>query len=385
MISLRPKRRSQKRETGERKNSRKTTVYWCTVACTVVAVLGFVITYGKELVGSATAHGKGPEGSVVVTQEYVINAAEPAETVNEGAEVQTLTSSPTVEATVFNKTAHRVLIEQARVSIETYATLRLCFTQGGGPMPQPNPYVIHLAVNPLPSERMVEAPMHEQIGPEEVDRIALRFGANLAGAGGYALYLLHIQLHVYGKKQDLDLGRFALSAPGRIPTFSGYLPDENSFLQEFTTGSFKAAHLETTWCLKHNLASLHQILDNSAKRAPELALFDQPVLASQWGQLQDHLPPRQAAIRLLEEDGAPEEAGDAVYAAEQTKDPGFEARIRKQASQQLLGWASKDLGTVEPVVIEQLVREALAMWSSERGRLLLREVQQSFAQGRGVR
>lgn len=385
MISLRPKRRSQKRETGERKISRKTVVYWCTVVCAVITVLGFVLTYGKELVGSATAHGNGPEGSVVVTQEYVINAAEPAETVNEGAGVQTLTSSPTVEATVFNKTAHRVLIEQARVSIETYATLRLCFSQGGGPMPQPNPYVIHLAINPLPSERIVEAPMHEQIGPEEVDRIALRFGANLAGAGGYALYLLHIQLHIYSEKKDLDLGRFVISAPGRIPTFSGYLPDENSFLQEFTTGSFKAAHLRTTWCLKHNLASLHQILDNSAKRAPELALFDQPVLASQWGQLQDHLPPRHAAIRLLEEDGGPEEAGDAVYAAEQTKDPGFEARIRKQASQQLLGWASKDLRTVEPAVVEQLVREALAMSPSERGRLLLREVQQSFAQERRVR
>jgi hypothetical protein len=384
MISLRPKRRSQERETGERKISRKTVVYWCTVVCTVIAVLGFVLPYGKELVGSATAHGKGPEGSVVVTQEYVINAAEPAETVNEGTGVQTLTSSPTVEATVFNKTAHRVLIEQARVSIETYATLRLCFTQGGGPMPQPNPYVIHLATNPLPSERLVEAPMHEQIGPEEVDRIALRFGADLAG-GGYALYLLHIQLHVYGEKKDLDLGRFALSAPGRIPTFSGYLPDENSFLQEFTTGPFKAAHLQTTWCLKHNLASLHQILDNSARRAPELTLFDQPVLASQWGQLQDHLPPRYAAIRLLEEDGGSEDAGDAVYAAEQTKDPGFEARIRKQASQQLLGWASRDLGTVEPAIVEQLVREALAMSSSERGRTLLRVVQQSLAQGRGVR
>jgi hypothetical protein len=384
MSWLRPKRRSEKRRTPKRKISRKTILFWCTVVCTVIAVLGFGLTDGKKLVESATAH-KGPEGAVVVTQEYVINAAEPAEAINEGTGVQTLTSSPTVEATVFNKTAHRVLIEQTRVSIEAYATLRLCFTQGGGPMPQPNPYVIHLAINPLPSERVVEAPLHEQIGPEEVDRIALRFGADLSGAGGYALYLMHIQLHVYGEKKDLDLGRFALSAPGRIPTLSGYLPDDNSFLQGFTTGPFKAAHLRTTWCLKHNLASLHQILDNSARRAPELALFDQPVLASEWGQLQDHLPPRQAATRLLEEDSGPDDAGDAVYAAEQTKDPGFEGRIRKQASQQLLGWASKDLGTVEPAVVEQLVREALAMWSSERGRLLLMEVQQSFAQGPRVR
>jgi hypothetical protein len=385
MSWLRPKRRSQKRRTAKRKISGKTVTLWCAVVGTVTSVLAFGLTDGKQLIESATANGKGPEGSVVVTQEYVINTAEPAEAVNEGTRVQTLTSSPTVEATVFNKTAHRVLIEQARVSIEAYETLRLCFSQGGGPLPQPNPYVIHLATNPLPTERVVETPMHEQIGPEEVDRIALRFGADIAGAGGYALYLLHIQLYVYGEKRDLDLGRFALSAPGRIPTFEGYLPDENSFLQEFTTGSFKAAHLQTTWCLKHNLASLHQILDNSARRAPELALFDQPVLASQWGQLQDHLPPRHAAIRLLEEDGGPEDAGDAVYAAEQTKDPGFEARIRKQASQQLLGWASKDLGTVEPAIVEQLVREALAMWSSERGRLLLREVQQSLAHSSPLR
>lgn len=89
-----------------------------------------------------------------------------------------------------------------------------------------------MPTNPLPSERSVEAPLHEQIGPEEVDRIALRFGANLAGTGGYALYLLHIQLHVYGEKQDLNLGRFARSAPGRIPTFDGYVPDQNSFLQQ---------------------------------------------------------------------------------------------------------------------------------------------------------
>jgi len=382
MSPLRLKRRSQEKGTARRKISRKTILFWCTVVCTVIAVLGFGLTVGKELVESATAHGKDPEGTVVVTQEYVINAAEPAEAINEGTGAQTLTSSPTVEATVFNKTAHRVLIEQARVSIEAYATLRLCFSQGGGPGPQPNPYVIHLATNPLPSERVVEAPMHEQVGPEEVDRIALRFGADLSGAGGYALYLLHIQLHAYGEKKDLDLGRFALSAPGRIPTLAGYLPDDNSFLQGFTTGPFKAAHLEITWCLKRNLAALHQILDNSARRAPELALFDQPVLASQWRQLQDHLPPRQAATRLLEEDSGPDDAGDAVYAAEQTKAPRFEALIRKQASQQLLGWASKELETVEPAVVEQQVREALAMWSSERGRLLLRQVQQSRAQGR---
>jgi hypothetical protein len=292
--------------------------------------------------------------------------------------VQTLTSSPTVEATVFNKTSHRVLIEQVHVSIEAYATLRLCFSQGGGPMPQPNPYTIRLAANPLPSERVVEAPLHEQIGREEVDRIALRFGADISGAGGYALYLLHIQLHIYGEKKDLDLGRFALSAPGRIPTFSGYLPDENSYLEEFTSGSFKAAHLQTTWCFKHNLASLHQILDNSARRAPELALFDQPVLASQWGRLQDHLPPRPAAIRVLGEG----DSQDAVYAAEQTKDPGFEARIRRQASQQLLTQASKQLGSVDSVYVEQRVREALAIWPSQRGRMLLREVQQRMAQER---
>jgi hypothetical protein len=384
MRPLRLKRRSR-RGAAKRKSRRETIIFWCELVGTFIIVLTFVLTFGKKSIESTPAHATRPEGKVAVTQEYVINAAEPAEVVNEGAGVQTLTSSPTVEATVFNKTADRVMIEQARVSIEAYATLRLCFTQGGGPLPQPNPYVIHLAINPLSSERVVEAPMHEQIGPEEVDRIALRFGADLSGAGGYALYLLHIQLQVYGEKKDLDLGRFALSAPGRIPTFSGYLPDQNSFLQEFTTGSFKSYHLQTTWCLKRNLASLHQILDNSARRAPELALFDQPVLASRWGQLQDHLPPRQAATRLLAEDGGPEDAGDAVYAAEQTKDPGFESRIRKQASRQLLGWARKGLGTVEPAIVEQQVREALAMWSSERGRLLLREVQQSLAQGRGTR
>ncbi len=360
------------------RNWRKTISFWCGVVVAVIAVLTFVLTYGQKLVQSAPAHARLPEGSVLVTQEYVLNAAEPAETVDEGDGVQTLTSSPTVEATVFNKSSHRVLIEQARVSIEAYATLRLCFSQGGGPMPEPNPYTIHLAANPLPSERVVQAPMHEQLGPEEVDRIALRFGADISGAGGYALYLLHIRLHVYGESKDLDLGRFALSAPGRIPTFSGYLPDENSFLREFTTGPFKASHLQTTWCLKHNLASLHRILENSARRAPELALFDQPVLASQWGRLQDHLAPWPAAIHLLREG----DAQDAVYAAEQTKDPGFEARIGKQGSQQLLSQASRELGSVDPAFIEQDVREALAMSSSQRGRVLLREVQQRLAQER---
>src|ERR1700735_4901062 len=109
MSWLRPKRRSQKRRTAKRKISGRTVTLWCAVVGTVTSVLAFGLTDGKQLIESATANGKGPEGSVIVTQEYVINTAEPAEAVNEGTRVQTLTSSPTVEATVFNQTAPRGL------------------------------------------------------------------------------------------------------------------------------------------------------------------------------------------------------------------------------------------------------------------------------------
>jgi hypothetical protein len=373
-----PFRRTHAENADGSRRLRESVAFWCAVATAVIALLTFFLTFGDKLIASAPAAKRHPEGRLVIAQVYMNNGPERSYVADDYGQVQTLASSPTVEAMLLNRSRQRVLVTHASVTIEAYAAFNLCFSQGGGPVPRPNPYVIALPVNPLPDERTIEVPIYEQLRPEDVDRIALRFSSDVSGLGGYGIYLLHIRLRVYGEPKVLDLGRFAISTPASLPTFAGYLPNENAFLQQFVSGSFKSARLSATWCFKRNLASLQQVLAPPSTRAPQLELFDQPALASRWPQLQDHLPPRQAATRLIGE----HQATDAVYAASQTGDAAFETRIRGQAAGQLFAAASSEVSLSPPTFTEQEVLLALGMQPSERGRTLLREIRQRLAQQR---
>jgi hypothetical protein len=256
--------------------------------------------------------------------------------------------------------------------------MSVCYSQGGGQVPEPNPYTIKLATLPLPQERLVEAPLHEQIPAGEADRIALRFTADGLGFEGYSLYRLAIALKIHGSAKPLDIGRFVLSAPAGIPGYGDFIPEDNTFLKQFVSGPLKPERLHVTWCLKRNLASLLSILSGPGQRTPELALLDRPVIASGWSSFQDHLPARAAALRLM----AHKDPELAAFAASQTGDRAFEEKVRSQASAHLLDLAREQLhGEAQSFYGEQLVRMALSIQSTPQGQELLEKFQRRAGGG----
>jgi hypothetical protein len=380
---LPPSYRSRLENEPSAKESRRESVfYWAAVLGALGALATIVlaaIAMAGQFGGDSHAKPGRTAGALAITQAYVRNTAEEAYADASGSQVQTLASSPAIEMLLFNGSARHALIEGARVTIESYAHIELCFTQGGGPVPEPHPYVIRLPVLPLSSEDLIESHLHDEIAPESADRIALRFGTPLLGSGEYGLYQMRVQLQEYGSSKLLDAGQFVLSLPAGIPSYDGYLPEDNAYFKQFISGDFKLARVQVTWCLRHNLASLLTILASPGKRSPELALLDHPVLASRWSQMQHYAPPRTAALELLNQ----KRAELAVFAASETGDRAFSERVRTRAVKQLLGEAEKQLTATEPSLSgERDIRVALHMEPSSRGQEMLVEFQRRLASGR---
>jgi hypothetical protein len=362
------------------KRRRENIVYVCTVLGGLAAFATIVLAV-TSLAGTSSsgAHGsrrKDPEGQLVITEAYVRNGAEESYTDQQGPLRQSLSSSPTIDVLLHNGSRRHLLVERAKTTIESYGYVYLCFSQGGGPLPEPPPHVTRLPVFPLQSEDVVETHLRDEIPPEESDSIPLLFDAPRPQFEGYGIYKLRVQLRVYGSKTPLNVGRFVLSMPSTLPSYDGYFPEDNDFFKQFISGPFKGAWLAVTWCLKRNLDSLQSVLSGAGIRSPELALLDRPVLASHWARLQDRTPPRRAALLLLRQ----RQAALAVFAASRSGDLVFESLVRRRAATALLDTAEKQLTASQPTESgEQEVRMALEIEQTPRGRQLLMEFERRLS------
>jgi hypothetical protein len=359
------------------RSRRESVLFWCgvvTTAATLAALGWAVATFLLSSPAAANRH----EGRVEITQAYVKNGAEESYVDPTGSERQTLSSAPTVELMLYNGTGERVLVVGARVTIEAYGEMGLCFSQGGGPVPEPSPYTIHLQTRPMPSERVVKANLHDQIPAREPDRIGLRLSSPGSGFERYSLYRLEIQLIVHGSAKPLDAGRFVVVIPGTLPSYGQYLPEDNATLRQFVTGPFKSSRLSTTWCFKRNLSQMGAILSGPGERSSDLELLDHPVIANGWGKLQDHLPAHAAALALLHE-----EPQLAAYAAAQSGNAQFAHGIAVQAAARLLQRANELVAQSGPSTFaEQEVRASLLLHSSPRALETLAELKRRLAEVR---
>jgi hypothetical protein len=354
---------------------RDSITFWCGVVVAIATVITLAITALGSGDSSAPSTATAKEGHLQLTDAYIKDGPEEDFSNSTGPQRQTVSSTPTIELLLLNGTAVRQLITAALITVEGYARLETCFSQGGGPIPEPYPYVIGLPAQPLPSERALEAHLHDQIGPDEPDRLALRFATPGVSGLSSSIYRLHIGLRTTGTTKPFDAGRFIVTTPGAILDFGSIIPVENTFLEQFVTGDFKSesSRLHVTWCMKRNLAALEAILGGRGRRTPELALLDHSTLASRWTQLQDHTPARLAATRLLKM----ADPLNAAYAAEQTADPTFQAQVKTLAAKELLARAGRELtgGGTPSVYGEALVRSAIELKPSEGARAMLAEFQ----------
>lgn len=302
-----------------------------TVAAIVAAVVG-VITIIQAV---SPGHKPAPPGELVA-KAWVLNGEEASVAGRDSLGHQTLASTPTVEAVLENSTSKPVRILGERVTIEDYAFLELCFSQGGGAeVPPAGNTVLRLPALPLPGESRLEGHQHGEIGPNDGGgRLTITFAAPKMGFG---VYRLRVQLETQDPKQSVDLGSFVLSEPAALPRFGLYLPEDGRVISQIKhelqadaaipkSEIAKEEHV-AAWCFRRNLANLERVVHGQGKRSPELAALYKPVLAPHWERSLSFGSPREAALETI---------GDrplaAVFAAMATGDPKFERAVRSKVA-----------------------------------------------------
>lgn len=339
------------------------------LAAAVVTILAGTLGLVSALSPASSSRPPQHTGAVILTAAYVKNPEEAMYIAANGQMTQTLESTPTIETLVHNETAHRVLITAVAIRIEAFANMHVCFSQGAGPIASPSPYVIPLPLQPQPGEAVIHHRLAEQIGPEEPDRIALRF-APMQPPYGYAIYRIHLQL-LLDTGAPLDAGDFVIALPGSAPSYGTFLPEDNILLTQLARKEFRPAVMPASWCFKHNLAMLHALLSGPGQRVPALQALDPPVIASRWPALERMLSPRTDAMKLL----AAKSSELAAFAASETHDQRFAERVRASAVRLLLSEAAEELSQGPSSAGEQKVRTALVIAPSALGRELLARFQ----------
>ncbi len=174
-----------------------------------------------------------------------------------------------LEITLHNTGDQLVVIDGARFEIRRVYALPRCTTQGD--LALSNDYGVSLPVDAKPGEA-VEAPLHQQVGPDEADRFGITLSTSREQAVVY-LFEVEASLANDGSRSPLPLGRVLVSLPER-PGPGEYYWDEKTveLLVNWYDpgGEAHALWREAMPCWKSNTAVLRRALAGSAVRTPEL-------------------------------------------------------------------------------------------------------------------
>ena len=322
---------------------------WIEVAAAAVAVAGaayaaftFLADHTEDLIGNGDA------GDIEVRQVVIANGPVDVR-LAEGALRQTPASTPQLDITVRNTGKEGVLLTKARVEVVDVARLTVCKYATGDAVSLAGDYAIELPTVPLADERVVVHPLHQEVPAGGVDRFKLWFRTPPQGEDDF-VYALRVTLGTDQPGNTVSVGRFVLGVPeatngggGRRLPVPPFEPDPNY-----------QYHLQSTWCLRRNLAELKRVLGREGKRSPEMAALVDLRLSDSWPVFADDRPPVAAVEPLLNSEVGPP-ALLAVFAAERTGDPDLLARTRKRAAALLLRQAEQGLGLGYPFSVRGAV------------------------------
>jgi hypothetical protein len=253
--------------------------------------------------------------------------------------LQSRATTPQVDLTIRNNGDREVLLTRARLTVEDSAWLPMCIIPGAGPLPISGRYALSLPFLPRDGERVVTAPLHDQVSPGRADRLKLYFQAPQIGEED-TLYALHVQIETDEAGETVDAGKFLLSVPGAVIRNGDSLPENDYLLQG---GGFGSSLSNSAWCYRRNLDEVHRVLAHRGRRTPETASLAHLQTAQTWPDFRAHgLPPREAVPQLLNDSNS---FGPvvAVYAAEAAHDPKLVAQTRQKGSAILLQRAERSL------------------------------------------
>jgi hypothetical protein len=348
-----------------------------------IAGLGFVTDRTEELIG-------GDLSNVEVRQVVVGNGRVEARLVD-GALRQTRDTTPQLDITVRNRGEEPVLLTKARIEIEDSAKLTVCEFQTGGEVPLAGEYAVELPTVPLPAERVVVKPLHQEVPAGGTDRVKLWFRVPRIGET-QMVYALRVSLETDEPGEELEVGSFVLGVPDPIiAAASGrLLPVAPSF-----NGDLDYTYrLQSAWCYRHNLGELRRVIGRQGRRSREMAALSDLRVSPLWAAYAEGPPPAAAVEQLLDSSSV---LGPfpvlAVFAAERSGDPSLVAQTRKRAAAVLtegvehaidLGYAWAIRGAIEDLhqsLIWSPTVEARELLELAEARLPAAEAQEDQALG----
>jgi hypothetical protein len=303
---------------------------WIEVAAAAVVVIGAayaVIQFLADSTEELIDRSRG--GAIEVSQVVLANGRIESRVVDDEF-VQTDASTPQVDITVRNPSKESVLLTQARVTIEDSEPLPICRYFGGDAIPSSKDYALELPVLPLPSERVVVRPLHQEVKAGSVDRFRVLFKVAHPGLNVY-LFAIRVELLTDPAQERVGVGHFVVSLPAPPVGTWPILPGGGLVAGVVSENE----RLPGTWCLRRNLAAVKRLLARTGKRSPVLDNLLSLQLADWWKRFADPRP-ASAVIEPLLRSSIGEAPVLAVFAAEQTGDQQLVKRTRKEASKLML-------------------------------------------------
>jgi hypothetical protein len=319
------------------------------------------------------------DGGVEVRQVIVFNGLETTRVV-EGAPLQTKSSMPHMDVSVLNSGSEPVLLTKALVTVVDSTHLAICEYGIGDQIPVTWNYAVELPVLPLPSQRTVSRPLHQEVPAGEVDRFKLFFRVPPSGLDDF-VYALRIAL-VTDDGSAVGAGGIVIGLPDAVLPQELVLPYDS---RPFDV-SDEDQRLMSTWCARRNMAELNRVLGRPGRRAMRIAALADMRPAGWWRDFADRRPAKVAAHLLLRMPFYFSEAPVlAVFAAQQSGSASFEARVRKRAAAALLRQAERSLRLGYPSAAWNAVlaaRQATRFSPSAAGRNLLAQAESRWEAAR---
>jgi len=297
------------------------------------AVIQFLADSTEDLIANSG------EGTIEIGQVVLANGPFDMRLVD-GGFVQTDASTPQIDITVRNPGKESALLTQARITVEDSDRLAICEYSSGDIVPSSKDYALALPVLPMPKERVVVRPLHQEVQPGGVDRFRLLFKVEDPGFDNY-LFAVRVELVTDRTHERVEVGRFVLGLPAPSRGESPILPAGSALFQP---GVRESERLASTWCMRRNLAAVQRIMSEPGKRSPAMSELLPFQAADWWKAFADPRSPRAAVEPLLR---SPVGEGPvlAVFAAEETGDKQLVEEIRTEAARLMLQLAKEKLAS----------------------------------------
>ena len=178
-----------------------------------------------------------------------------------------------LEVTLHNQGGRLIVIDGAEVKVRRVYKLRRCAAQDD--LPLSNVYGLTLPVSARKGETF-EAPLHQQIGPDEADRFRIELSTKPPPEDLASVYLFEIQVRLKndGAEPDLPLGTAVLALP-KIPSAGEYFWDAGTLkvLRNFVLYEPKYARYLRRFampCWRSNTAALEAVGEGKKDRSENL-------------------------------------------------------------------------------------------------------------------